>query len=200
MKIWLILVTCAVPWSVALSQSACRQAVANATEHRETFTIFSISLPSRSGSTPAQALIPNNSREPVGAFVFSLSRLVGSEPKQVVEMLPVAVDLAKAGRPTIVIQRTLTWPTVDKSVGKMQEDVLCAEQWLSAHAPVKPDSWDFVGPQADVPTFHQLHAVGDNTSMVFNWGFPVGGLNENENTDRVLHDRSINIAALTNHE
>jgi hypothetical protein len=115
-------------------------------------------------------------------------------------MSPVAVDLAKAGRPTIVIQRTLTWPTVDKSVGAMQEDVLCAEQWLSAHTAVKPDSWDFVGPRADVPTFHQLHAVGDNSSMVFNWGFPVGGLSENENTDRVLHDRSINITVLTNHE
>jgi hypothetical protein len=184
----------------AMAQSACRQATASSTARHEAFTVFSISLPSRSGSVAAQALIPNSSRKRAGAVVFSLSRLVGSEPKQIVDMLPIAADLATAGRPTIIIQRTLTWPRVDKSVGQMQEDVLCAEQWLSAHAAIKPDNWDFVGPEADNPTFDQLHAVGDNNSMIFYWGFPLGGLNENKNTDQVLRDGSINIAALTAHE
>jgi hypothetical protein len=198
MKICLAFLTCLLflPCSV-LAQSACRQASARTTERREAFTVFSILLPSRSGSISAQALVPNNDHNPAGAIVFSLSRLVRSEPRQVVEMLPVAVELATAGRPTIMLQRTLTWPAVDTSVGQTQKDVLCAQQWLSTHTSVKPDSWEFIGPKADIPTFDQLHAVGDNTSMVFSWGFPLGGFNENENTDRVLRDGSIKIAALT---
>jgi hypothetical protein len=198
MKTCLTFLTCLLflPCS-ALAQSACRQASASITEHREAFTVFSVVLPSPSGSISAQALVPNNGHNPAGAFVFSLSRLVGSEPKQVVEMLPVAVELATAGRPTIMLQRTLTWPTVGKSVGQAQKDVLCAEQWLSTHASVKPDSWEFIGPKADIPTFDQLHAVGDNTSMVFTWGFPLGGFNEDENTNRVLREGSIKVAALT---
>ena len=183
------------PCSV-MAQSVCRQATASVIDHREAFTIFSVSLPSHSGPVAAKAVIPNN-HHPAGAFVFSLSRLVGSEPERVVEMMPVAIDLATKGRPTVLIQRTLTWPTVDKSVGQRQADVLCAEQWLSAHAAVKSDDWQFVGPEADVPTFEQLHALGDNSSMTFQWGFPLAGINENENTDNVLRDGFIRVAALT---
>ncbi len=201
MKTCLTLLTCLlfVPCS-GLAQSACRRAPASVTEKHEAFTVFSILLPSPSGPIAAQALLPQSRQNPAGAFVFSLSRLVGSEPKQVAEMFPVAEELATAGRPTIILQRTLTWPTVDKSVGKMQEDVLCAEQWLSAHASVKPDGWEFIGPGADVPTFDQLHALGDNTSMVFQWGLPIGGFDENANTDPLLREGSLNIASLTNHE
>jgi hypothetical protein len=180
-----------------LAQSACRQATASVVEHREAFTILSISLPSQSGHVTAKAAIPND-HHPAGAFVFSLSRLVGSEPDRVVEMMPVAIGLATKGRPTVLIQRTLTWPTVDNSVGRRQADVLCAEQWLSAHAAVKADDWQFVGPEADVPTFEQLHALGDNSSMTFRWGFPLAGINENENTDGVLRDGFIRVAALIN--
>jgi hypothetical protein len=179
-----------------LAQSACRQATASVIEHREAFTIFSVSLPSQSGYVTAKAVIPND-HHPAGANVFSLSGLVGSEPERVVEMMPVAIDLATKGRPTVLIQRTLTWPTVDNSVGRRQADVLCAEQWLSAHAAVKSDDWQFVGPEADMPTFEQLHALGNNSSMTFQWGFPLAGFNENKNTDSVLRDGFIRVAALT---
>jgi hypothetical protein len=105
-------------------------------------------------------------------------------------MMPVAMELAKRGRATILIQRRPAWPTIDQSVGKLQPAVLCEEQWLSTHASAKSDDWTFVGPESDVPTFDQLHAVGDATSMTFQWHYPLGGPNESSNTDNVLRDGS----------
>ncbi|MBV9183211.1 MAG: hypothetical protein JO356_18060 [Acidobacteria bacterium] len=112
-------------------------------------------------------------------------------------MMPIAVDLAKQGRPTIVLQRQLTWPQIGNSVGYFQADVLCAEQWLAAHATVRPDDWLFVGPHADVPTFEQLHALGDSVSMTFFWGYPLGGPDEYKNTEDVLHDGFVRVSFLT---
>jgi hypothetical protein len=124
-----------------------------------------------------------------------MSSLVGSDPDRVVEMLPVAVDLATIGRPSIILERKLTWPTIDQSVGQMQENVLCAEQWLSAHANVKTDGWEFVGPFADVPTFEQLHEIGDDSSMVFAYDYPLGTFGD-KNTEHVLRNGSIELIAL----
>jgi hypothetical protein len=176
-------------------QEACLQAPATVIERRESFTVFSVSLPSRLGRLTAKAVIPNANR-PAGAFVFSLSALAGSEPAVLVQMMPVAIDLAKRGRPAIVLQRELTWPEVAESVGHSQADVLCAEQWLAAHAAVKADDWMFVGPEADRPTFEELHAVGDNTSMTFSWGFPLAGLGENKNTENVLRRGALTLPEL----
>jgi hypothetical protein len=156
----------------AAAQSACRQATSSVVEHHEAFTIYSLSLPSRSGTLLARALIPHANRS-AGAVVFSFSTLVGTEPERLVEMMPVATELAKRGRATIVMQRTLTWPELDQSAGRMQSAVLCEEQWLSTHANAKSDDWTFVGPESDVPTFDQLHAAGDATSMTFNWRYPL---------------------------
>lgn len=178
------------------AQSVCRQVTGNVVERRDTYTILAVSLPSPSGFVAARAVIPN-SDQPAGAFVFTLSSLTGSEPSRTVKIMPVAIELAKKGRSTIVIQRRLTWPSVDSTVGQMQATALCAEQWLSAHASVRSDDWTFVGPKADVPTFPQLNAVEDQRSMSFHWNFPLGGFNENRNTDRVLQDGSIKAAALT---
>ena len=176
------------------AQSACRQATANVVERRDTYTIFSVTLPSRSGFVDARAVIPA-SNQPAGAFVFTFSSLTGSEPSRTVKMMPVAIELAKKGRSTIVIQRRLTWPSVDSTVGQMQATALCAEQWLATHASVKSDDWTFVGPKADVPTFPQLNAVEDQRSMSFHWDFPLG--DENRFTDRVLQDGSVKAALLT---
>jgi hypothetical protein len=174
----------------AATQSACRQSTASVVEHHEAFTVYSLSLPSRSGTLLARALIPHANRS-AGAVVFSFSTLVASEPERLIEMMPVATELAKRGRATIVIQRTLTWPAIDQSVGKMQSAVLCAEQWLSTHANAKSDDWAFVGPESDVPTFDQLHALGDTTSMTFNWGLSLGEPNApNDDTENVLRDGS----------
>lgn len=182
--------------SSAAAQSACREASGTTSERRDAFNILDVALPSVTGTIKAQAFVPNQPREAKGAFVFSLSRLVGSEPKQFVDMAPVAMELAAAGRPVIIVQRTLTWPAVDKSVGQMQKDALCAEQWLSAHAATKADDWEFVGPKADIPTFDQLHALGDNSTMIFAWGYPLGGSDDGKNTEHALQRGSIERAAL----
>jgi len=104
-------------------------------------------------------------------------------------MMPLAIELAKRGDATIVIERTLTWPDIAQSVGTMQLAALCAEQWLSTHAAVRPNHWRFVGPALDVPTSGQLEALGDTTSMTFDVSFPVGGSNE-KNTENALRDTS----------
>lgn len=191
-----VLVCLAALCSSAAAQSACREASATITGRSDAFNILDVALPSVAGAVRAQALIPNKQGDAPGAFVFSLSRLIGSEPKQSVEMAAVAMELAAAGRPVIIVQRTLTWPTVDKSVGQMQRDALCAEQWLSAHAATKADDWEFVGPKADIPSFDQLHALGDNTSMVFAWGYPLGGPGDSKNTEDVLQRGTIERADL----
>jgi hypothetical protein len=86
----------------AVTQSACRQATASALERHEVFTIYSLSLSSSSGTLLARALVPHANR-PAGAIVFSFSTLVASEPERLVEVMPVATELAKRGRATIVM-------------------------------------------------------------------------------------------------
>jgi hypothetical protein len=77
----------------------------------------------------------------------------------------------------------------------MQEEVLCAEQWLWAHASTKANGWKIVGPLAEVPPPQQLHAVGDT---VFAWdsAYPLGGFGENKNTDHALRLGTIEPIAL----
>jgi hypothetical protein len=60
------------------------------------------------------------------------------EPKQSLDTLPLAMELTKQGRPTIVIERKLTWPKIDQSVGTMQAGVICAEQWLAKQGAIRP--------------------------------------------------------------
>jgi hypothetical protein len=176
--------------SLVAAQSVCRQTVGTVVERNEAFSVLSLSLPSSSGSLNARAVLPTADRR-AGAFVFSLSKLVSSNPDQIVDMMPLAVDLAKKGHPSVIVKRTLTWPAIDASVGRFQAIVLCAQQWLSTHAPVKSDDWTFIGPEADRPTFEQLKAVGGASSMTFQWGFSMAGMNENTNTEDVLRDRSL---------
>ena len=178
------------------AQSACRRASATAVEHRPGFTIYTLLLPTRPKPFVAKAFVPD-AGAPAGAFVFSLSTLVRSDPVVRVQMMPIAIELATRGRPTIVLQRELTWPEVAKSVGHIQADVLCAEQWLAVHATVRPDDWAFVGPHADVPTFEQLHELGDNSSVTFAWGYPIAGPDDYDNTELALRDGSLPVPSLT---
>lgn len=195
MRVWVPFVAClAFLSSSAAAQSVCRDAAATIIERRQEFSIFSISLPSGARSIPAKAVLPNLNR-PAGAFVFSLSTLAETESHQILEMMPAAIALAKKGHATVLIQRTLTWPVVDKSVGRMGADVLCAEQWLSTHANAKADGWTFVGPEADTPTLDQLRVVEKKaSSMTFYWGFPLAGSSETKNTDNVLRYGVLHIA------
>ena len=196
MKLHLAVLVCfAVAPMMASAQSVCREATAKVIEHREAFTVMKLTLPSRPTPVAATAVIPNSSR-PAGGYVFSLSQLVESEPNQLLEMMPAAMDLATEGYPTIVLQRKLTWPEIDKSVGSMESQVLCAQQWLSKHSAVKPDNWTFIGPTEDVPSLEQLHQVGDDRSMTFWWNYSIASSADGQNTESVLH-RGIEIVAVT---
>jgi hypothetical protein len=181
----------------AMAQSVCRESKGYAVERELGLIIQSISLTSSSGSFNAKAVIPASDKtfDPV---VFSFSTLLGSAPRQVVNVMPTAVQLAKRGMAVVVIERDLTWPIISKSVGTMQDTVLCAEQWLSAHADVRPDQWTFVGPELDVPTFDQLHALPDTTSMTFFWSIPVGGPGEKKDTEGVLRESTNVLDAILN--
>jgi len=194
MRPFFVLVLLAAP---AMAQSVCRESSGYAVERQFGLVIQSISLVSPSGSFHAKAVIPASGKT-FNAVVFSFSTLLGSEPKQVVDMMPAAVQLAKRDMAVVVIERDLTWPAISKSVGKMQQAVLCAEQWLSAHADVRPDHWTFVGPDSDVPTFDQLHALPDTTSMTFFWDIPVGGPGEEKETEGILRESSYVLDAMLN--
>jgi hypothetical protein len=184
--------------SSAMAQSVCRESKGSAIERQPGVVIHSISLPNPSGSFSAKAVIPASDKtfDPV---VFSFSSLLRSETKQTVEMMPIALQLAKRGMAIVVIDRELTWPTISKSVGTMQQAALCAEQWLAAHVDVRPDNWTFVGPESDMPTFDQLHAIPDTTSMTFFWSIPIGGPGEVENTEGALLKDSYVLDAMLDH-
>jgi hypothetical protein len=160
MKRTLACVVCllVLPVSVA-AQSVCPQPKSEVVVHRFGFTVHSVSWPSAHGVLKATAAIPDVSKRSYG-IVFSFSTLVSLEPKQSLDMLPLAMELTKQGKPTIVIERTLTWPEIDQSVGTMQADVICAEQWLSKHAAVSPYFWWFIGPDSDAPKLVQSDELG----------------------------------------
>ena len=166
-------------------QTACRQASGKVIERRDPFTILSLNLPTQQSSMAAIAIV-SNSHRPAGAYVFTLSKLLASDPPRSTEMLPAAIQLANEGHSSILLERVLTSPDIDESVGQMKSQALCAEQWLSTHASTKPDDWTFIGPDGDVPSFDQLHEAGDTTSMTFYWGLPFAGLNQTRNTESVL--------------
>jgi hypothetical protein len=184
--------------SSAMAQPVCRESKGSVIERQPGVVIHSISLSNSSGSVNAKVVIPASDKtfDPV---VFSFSSLLGSEAKLPVEMMPIAFQLAKRGMAVVVMDRQLTWPAISKSVGTMQEAALCAEQWLSAHADVRPDNWTFVGPESDMPTFDQLHALPDTTSMTFFWSIPIGGPGEVENTEGVLFKDSYVLDAMLDH-
>jgi hypothetical protein len=137
------------PVSVA-AQSVCRQPKSDVVERGSGATIHRVLWPSPHGDLKATATIPDAGEQSYG-IVFSFSTLVSSEPKQSLETVPLASELTKPGRITMVIERSLTWPEIDPSVGTMKADVICMTQWLSKQASVTPYFWWFVGPEADAP-------------------------------------------------
>ena len=177
----LTIVLLALPASV-VGQSVCQQVTSQVVEHRLGFTIRSVTLRSAHGLVRATASIPD-ARKPSHTTVFSFSTLVGSEPQQSADMLPLALELTKQGWSTMVIERKLTWPDVDPSVGTMRADVMCAEQWLSKHAIVTPSDWIFVGPDSDAPD----PAVGDKPRMTGWLGFLVGDEASVVSTEHLFH-------------
>jgi hypothetical protein len=132
------------------AQSVCSEPKSDVVERKPGFTVHKVWWASAHGDLKATATIPDSSKPGYG-IVFSFSRLITSEPKQSPDMLPLATELTQPGRVTIVIERTLTWPDTSPSVGTIQADVICAEQWLSKTAAVVPYFWWFVGPEADAP-------------------------------------------------
>jgi hypothetical protein len=174
----------ALPVSV-VGQSVCQQAASQVIEHKLGFTIHGVTLPSADGWVKATAAIPDSSK-PSHATVFSFSTLVGSEPQESVDMMPLAVELTKHGWSTMVIERKLTWPDVDRSVGTIRTDVICAERWLSKHTAVTPGGWIFVGPDSDAPD----PAVGDEPRMTGWLNFTVADKAGDMSTEHLFHSTS----------
>lgn len=180
----LSIVLLAIPAST-VAQSPCQQVASQLIQHKLGFTIRSVTLRSAHGLVRATASIPDAST-PRHAVVFTFSTLVGSEPQDSVDMMPFAIELTQKGWSTMVIERKLTWPDVDQSVGTMRPDVLCAEQWLSKHAMVTPSDWIFVGPDSDAPD----PSVGDRPRMTGWLDFIVGDKPGDPSTERLFHGTS----------
>jgi hypothetical protein len=172
-----------------VGQSVCPQATSQVIEHKLGSTIYDVTLPSAHGLVKATAAIPNSST-PSHATVFSFSTLVGSELEESVDMTPLAIELTKQGWSTMVIERKLTWPDVDRSVGTMRAVVVCAEQWLSKHATVTPGGWLFVGPDVDAPDPALPSELGDKPSMTGWLVFMVGDKAGDVSTEHLFHGTS----------
>jgi hypothetical protein len=185
----------------ALAQRACREASATTVETQESFAIMRVVLPSSTRGVIADAVIPVT-EGPRGAVVFTLSKLVASDPDRSVELTPFAIDIAKEGRPVVIIERTLTLPHVSSSPEHKEQvkAVICAEQWLSAHSAVRPNDWTFVGPGSDVPTFKQLETVGGSGSMTFHWGLAIGDSGDDKNTEKLFRGEKSVLLALHDSE
>lgn len=166
-----------------VGQSVCPQATSDVIEHQLGFTIHRITLPSAHGLVKATASIPDSSTTR-HATVFTFSTLVGSELQESVDMTPLAIELTKQGWSTMVIERILTWPDVDPSVGTMRADVMCAEQWLSTHATITPSGWLFVGPQSEEPD------TVDKPRMTGWLGFIIGDKAGDASTEHLFHSTS----------
>jgi hypothetical protein len=172
-----------------VGQSVCPQATSQVIEHKLGFTIHAVRMPSAHGLVKATAAIPDSSA-PSHATVFSFSTLVGSEPQESVDMTPLAIELTQQGWSTLVIERKLTWPDVDRSVETMRADVICAQQWLSKHATVTPSGWLFVGPDSDAPDPALPGELGDKPSMTGWLVFMVGDKAGDVSTERLFHGTS----------
>lgn len=177
-----------------VAQTVCRQANGKVVERREGFTILSISLPSQPSSIAAIALVADSHRR-TGAYVFTLSKVQREDPQRSTEMLPAAIQLASEGHSSILLERVLTWPEINVTVGQMKPQALCAEQWLSTHAATKADDWNFIGPTEDVPSFEELHEAGDTTSMTFAWGLPLAGYGYPKDTENVFQRGIVEMVA-----
>jgi|CZKD01.1.fsa_nt_gi hypothetical protein len=105
-------------------------------------------------------------------------------------MTPLAIELTQQGWSTLVIERKLTWPDVDRSVETMRADVICAQQWLSKHATVTPSGWLFVGPDSDAPDPALPGELGDKPSMTGWLVFMVGDKAGDVSTERLFHGTS----------
>jgi hypothetical protein len=185
MKAALLSISLLVLPASVVGQSVCQQLTSQVIEHKLGFTIRSVTLRSAHGLVKATAAI-RDSTKPSHATVFSFSTLVGTEHQQSVNMMPLAIELTKQGWSTMVIERKLTWPDVDPSVGTIRPDVVCAERWLSKHAMVTPSGWMFVGPDSDAPD----PAVGDKPRMTGWLGFIVADKPGDPSTERLFHSTS----------
>jgi len=172
-----------------VGRSVCQRATSQVIEHKLGFTIHGVTLPSAHGLVKATAAIPDSSK-PSHATVFSFSTLVGSDPQGAVDMMPLAIELTQQGWSTMVIERKLTWPDVDPSLGTTRAEVICAEQWLSRHAKVTPSGWLFVGPDSDTPDPTLPSELGDKSSMTGWLIFMVGDKASEVRTERLFHGTS----------
>jgi hypothetical protein len=189
MKTALVTIVLFVLSASVLGQSVCSQATSQVIEHKLGFTIHAVTLPSAHGLVKATAAIPDSSK-PSHATVFSFSTLVGPEPQGSVDMMPLAIELSQQGWSTMVIERKLTWPDVDPSVGTTRAEVICAEQWLSKHARVTPSGWLFVGPDSDAPNPALPDELGGKPSMTGWLIFMVGDKASEVRTERLFHGTS----------
>jgi len=187
MKALLTLVALVVLSTGSLGQNACRDAPGEIVQRHTGLTVHHVLLPSIHGVIAASAAIPDN-RNPRDGVVFTFSMLAISEPKRSIEILPLAIELGRRGLPTVVIERKLTWPEIDPSIGTMQPAAICAQQWLSTHAATRV-GWKFVGPDVDSPTPEQFRIIKDPLSMRFWVTFPVGNESD-DNTDNFIHHPS----------
>lgn len=131
-----LLVCCA---SVGFGQNQgkanlCNPAPATTVDHDNGVTVQNVILSGKWGSNGATAYLPEKETAD-GAVLFSHSA-IHSDSGASVDLLPLALTLARAGAAVVVPRRTLTWPPTDRSANHEGGVVICAEHWLVDHPKV----------------------------------------------------------------
>jgi hypothetical protein len=112
----------------------CNRALATTVDHDAGVTVQKVTLSGKWGSNEATVYLPDKETAE-GAVVFSHSA-IHSESGASVDLLPLALTLARAGAAVVVPRRTLTWLPKDRSTNRESAAVICAEHWLVDHTKV----------------------------------------------------------------
>lgn len=115
-------------------ENLCNPASATTGDNDAGVTVQKVILSGKWGSNEATVFLPVKGTAD-GAILFSHSA-IHSDSGASVDLLPLALTLARAGAAVVVPRRTLTWPPTDQSTNREGAVVVCAEHWLVDSAKV----------------------------------------------------------------
>jgi hypothetical protein len=109
-------------------ENLCNPASATKVDRDAGVTVQNVTLSGKWGSNEATVYFPD--KETADAAVVFSHSATRSDSGASVDLLPLALTLARAGAAVEVPRRTLTWPPTDRSTNRAGAVVFCAEQWL----------------------------------------------------------------------
>ena len=129
--------------SVAQAVSTCKVGAASTIDDRDRVTAEVVSFQGSFGPRTAHVFLPDTA-EPVAGIAFSHSSIQYAD--SLIDLLPFARTMARAGAASIMIDGTINWRTPNDDAKRPWEEVSCAAQWLAANANLDGHRLAFGGP------------------------------------------------------